>query len=49
MAMLSKQDDGRRRVAGTARNRAPSHDGGSMIDFLLKNGKSPESETGRGN
>jgi hypothetical protein len=39
--MLNKQVDGRRQVAGTARDRAPSHDGGSMIGFLLMNGKSP--------
>jgi hypothetical protein len=28
------QDYGRSRVAGTAHNRAPSHDGGSMIGFV---------------
>jgi hypothetical protein len=38
MAMLGKQDDGRSRVAVTAHDRAPSHDSGSLIDFLLKNG-----------
>jgi hypothetical protein len=31
------QDNGRSRVARTAHDRAPSHDGGSMIEFLLKN------------
>jgi hypothetical protein len=36
-------------VARTARDRAPSHDGGSMIGFLLNNVKSHEFETGRGN
>jgi hypothetical protein len=30
------KDFGRSRVAGTARDRAPSHDGGSMIGFMLK-------------
>jgi hypothetical protein len=39
--MLSKQDDGRSRVAGTARDRAPSHDGGSMVGLFLMNGRLP--------
>jgi hypothetical protein len=30
-------DYGRSRVTETARDRAPSHDGGSMIGFMLKN------------
>jgi hypothetical protein len=47
--MLSKQYDSRRRVARTACNRAPSHDGGSMVGILLKNGKLHEIETRRGN
>jgi hypothetical protein len=34
-------------MAETAHDRAPSHDGSSMIDFLLINEKSPE--TGWGN
>jgi hypothetical protein len=36
-------------VVGIARDRAPSHDGGSMVGFVLVNGKSYEYETGRGN
>jgi hypothetical protein len=47
--MLSKKDVGKRRVAGTTRDRAPSHIGGSMIEFLLKIEKSYENETRRGN
>jgi hypothetical protein len=39
--MLSKQDDGRRRVVETTHDRVPSYDGGSMIGFLLMNRKSP--------
>jgi hypothetical protein len=31
------QGNGRSRVVGTTRDRAPSRDGGSMIGFLLKN------------
>jgi hypothetical protein len=46
--MLSKQDDGRRRVAGTSRDMAPSHDGGSMIGFLLVNGRSGGATRGSG-
>jgi hypothetical protein len=42
--MLSKQDDSTSRVAGTAHDRVPSHDGGSMFGFLLKNEKSHETE-----
>jgi hypothetical protein len=34
-------------VAGTARDRAPSHDGGYMWLYLLKNGKSLEWRLGR--
>jgi hypothetical protein len=30
------QDFGRSRVAGTAYDRAPSHNGGSMIGFSVK-------------
>jgi hypothetical protein len=47
--MLSKQDDSRRQVAGTARDKTPSHNGGSMIGFILVNGKSHEIDTGQGN
>jgi hypothetical protein len=47
--MLSKQDDGRRRVVETAHNSAPSHDGGSMIGFLLMNEEPPKTETVQGN
>jgi hypothetical protein len=47
--MLSKHDDGRRRVAGITRNRPPSHDGGSMIGFLLMNKSRLEFEARRGN
>jgi hypothetical protein len=32
-------------VAGTIHDRAPSHDGGSMIGFVLMNEKLPETET----
>jgi hypothetical protein len=39
IAMLSKHDDGRRRVTGTAHDRAPSHDDGSMIEFSFKEQK----------
>jgi hypothetical protein len=49
VVMLSKQDDGRSRVVGTTHNRAPSHDGGSVVGFLLMNGKLHETDTGRGN
>jgi hypothetical protein len=42
--MLSKHVDGRRRVAGTACDRAPSHESGSMINFLLMDKKSLGSE-----
>jgi hypothetical protein len=45
---LVKQDGGRSRVTGTAHDKTPSHDGGSMW-FLLTIEKSHESETGRGN
>jgi hypothetical protein len=45
--MLSKQDDGRRRVARTSHDMAPSHDGGSMIGFLLVNGKSGGATRGK--
>jgi hypothetical protein len=34
---LEIYDNGRSQVARTACDRASSHDGGSMIDFLLKN------------
>jgi hypothetical protein len=44
--MLSKHDDSRRRVAGIAYDRSPSHDGGSMVGFLLMKGKSPKIESG---
>jgi hypothetical protein len=37
MVCLVIHDFGRSRVTRTARDRAPSHDGGSMIGFLLKN------------
>jgi hypothetical protein len=48
--MLSKHDDGRRQVAENARDSTPSHDGGSMIDFLLMKRMSlPETKIGRGN
>jgi hypothetical protein len=40
------QDDGRSRVAGTAHNRALSHDGGSMWLFLLRNEKLHEVRLG---
>jgi hypothetical protein len=30
-------DNGRSQVVGTIRDRIPSHDDGSMIEFLLKN------------
>jgi hypothetical protein len=43
--MLSEHDDSRRRVAGVAYDRSPSHDGGSMVDFILMNGKSPKIES----
>jgi hypothetical protein len=32
-------------VAEIARDRSPSHDGGSVVGFLLMSGKSPETET----
>jgi hypothetical protein len=47
--MLSIRVDGRRRVVATAHDRGPSHEGGSMIDFLLMNGKLLESKTERAN
>jgi hypothetical protein len=47
--MLSKQDDSRRLGAGTAHDRPPSHNGGSMDGFFLVNGKSHETEMERGN
>jgi hypothetical protein len=41
LVMLSKLVSGRGQVAGTTHDRAPSHDGDSMIGFLLMNGKLP--------
>jgi hypothetical protein len=40
-------DDSRSRVAGTTRDRTPSHDGGSMWLFLLMNEKLLELRPGR--
>jgi hypothetical protein len=34
-------------VAGTTCDKAPSHDGGSIVGILLKSGKSHEIEIGR--
>jgi hypothetical protein len=36
-------------VDGTARDNAPSYDGGSTVDFPLMNRKLPETEIGWGN
>jgi hypothetical protein len=39
--MLNKQVDSRKQVVGLTHDNAPSHDGDSIIGFLLMNGKSP--------
>jgi hypothetical protein len=44
MTMLNKHDDGRSRVTGITHDRAPSHDGGSVVGFILTNGKLHETE-----
>jgi hypothetical protein len=49
MVMPSIQDDGRSRVVGTARDRAPPYDGGSMVRFFLMIRKLHETEIERGN